>query len=61
MCLGIYSVQKWSSVKGTNFLDCRIINGGMNCDLHEPKTCSVKFDGFCMKYAGVQAGMSILG
>ena len=59
VCLGLKSVQKWSAVKGARFHDWRIITGGMNCVLHESITCSVRFDGFCMKYAGMQAGMSL--
>ena len=59
--MALYSVQKWSAVNGTSFHNLRIITGGMNCVLHEPITCSVRFDIFSMKYAGVQAGMSILG
>ena len=50
-----------SAVDGAIFHDWRIITGVMNCVLHEPITCSVRFDIFSMKYAGVQAGMSILG
>ena len=50
-----------SAVNGPIFHDWRIITGGMNCVLHEPITCSFKFDIFSMKYAGVQARMSILG
>ena len=50
-----------SAVNGTRFHHWRIITGGMNCVLHEAITCSVSFDVYCMKYAGVQAGMSILG
>ena len=50
-----------SAVNDTIFHDWRIITGGMNCVLHEPIICSVRFDILSMKYAGVQAGMSILG
>ena len=50
-----------SAVNGTSFHDWRIITGGMNCILHKPITCSVRFNIFSMKYVGVQAGMSILG
>ena len=50
-----------SAVNGTSVHDWRIITGGMNYVLHESITCSVRFDIFSMKYAGVQAGMSILG
>ena len=59
--MGIYSVQKWSAVKGANVLDWRIITERMNCVLHEPIICSIRFDGFCMKYAGLKTGMSKLG
>ena len=57
----LYSVQKGSAVNGTIFHDWKIITGSMNCVLQEPITYSVKFDMFSQKYAGVQAGMSILG
>ena len=59
LCMTLYSVQKWSAVNGIVFHDWRIITGGMNCVLHEPITCSVRID--ILKYAAVQAGMSILG
>ena len=61
VCMTLYSVQKCSAVNGIVFQDWRIITGGMNCVLHKPITCSVRFDIFSQKYAGVQAGMSILG
>ena len=61
LCMTLYSVQKWSAVNGIIFHDWRIITGGMICVLHEPITCSVRFDILSQKYAGVQAGMSILG
>ena len=48
-------------VKGANFADWSIISRGINCVVHEPITCSIRIDIFCMKYAGVQVGMSILG
>ena len=59
--MALYSVQKCSPVNGIVFHDWRIILGGINCVLHEPITCSVRFYIFNQKYAGVQAGMSILG
>ena len=48
----LYSVQKCSAVNDIVFHDWRIITGGMNCVLHEPITCSVKFDIFSQKYVG---------
>ena len=51
----------YPEVKGAIFPYWRIITGGMNCVLHEPITCSVKFDIFSKKYVAMQAGMSILG
>ena len=50
-----------SEVNGAIFPYWSIITGAMNWDLHEPITCSVKFDIFSKKYVGVQGGMSILG
>ena len=66
VCTSIYRdeiVSKciYPEVKGAIFPYWRIITWGMNCVLHEPITCSVKFDIFSKKYAGVQAGMFILG
>ena len=61
VCMILYSVQMCSAVNGIVFHDWRIITGAMNCVLHEPITCSVRFDIFSQKYAGMQAGMSILG
>ena len=51
----------WSEVKGTILPYWSIITGGMNCALHEPIICSVRFDISSQKYAAVQAEMSILG
>ena len=44
--MALYSVQKWSAVKGTIFPYWSIITKGMNRDLYEPITGSVKFDVF---------------
>ena len=60
VCMSLYSIQKWSALNGNSFNDWIIITEDMNCVLHEPITCSVRFDVYCMKYAGVQVGMSIL-
>ena len=49
----------WSAVKGTNFTDRSITVGGMNCVLHEPITCSIRFHVLTIKNVGVHAGMSI--
>ena len=60
VCFSLYSVQKWSEVKVTSFHNWRIIPGGMNCVLHKPITCNVRFDVFKSKDAGVHSGMLMI-